>query len=840
MDDFDLRLWNGFIPAGGDPRSAAVVNHVAIDSRRINSSSTIFIALQGGTHDGHSFIYEAVKAGAKYAIVKKGWRGEALLDKTTLLYVESPLAALQEIAACYRSQLPTRIIGIAGSYGKTMVKDLLLAMLSMKYQASASPESFNSQIGAALSLLNLKKGDEFGIIEAGISMAGEMEKLAAMISPDYAISTHIGKKHLSTLGNLQAVADETIKLLCKVPQNSWVLLPDDPLFYPCLPKLHANYSFWNKLCKDEPFALSSEAELTACAPYEILFPDGCKHTGKITAGHSYFINLVNMAARAAWLLGIGSAEICKTLQNFSLQPMRTEFWKSSIGALFINDIYCSDPQSIDKALRHFSFSSPGQKKTFVFGGIRSNHSNLSANYRRIGQAINRIDLDRLILYGQSDFSALIEEVKNQSHIPISVCTDYPSTLNLLEKEITPKDIVLIKGPVKEPCELLMEAFDGSLINNQCVINLAAIQNNLSLIRKKLPPNTRMMMMVKASAYGTNDVFMSKFLQTCGIDIIGVSYVDEGVALKRAGVCQSIFTINAAAYEAKKLVKWGLDVAVSDKSLILAIQEEALKQAKNIKVHLHINTGMGRFGCRPEDALDLAQFINCCPNLILDGIMTHFAAADDPNEDSFTEKQRKSFDIAIDLLKQHGICPPWIHAANSSGAIRFHLPEYNMVRIGLAAYGLYASQASLKALDLQLAISLTSRIAGINTCKKGETISYGRTYTVEKDIQKIAVLPIGYFDGLHRNYSGKSYVVIRGRKAAMVGRICMDFMMVDITDIPGAAVGDTALIFGEDQFGQFVSPEDLACRGNSIVHELITCLGPRIPRIFVYEEAFQIR
>ena len=182
---------------------------------------------------------------------------------------------------------------------------------------------------------------------------------------------------------------------------------------------------------------------------------------------------------------------------------------------------------------------------------------------------------------------------------------------------------------------------------------------------------------------------------------------------------------------------------------------------------------------------------------------------------------------------------WVHASNSSAVMRFDFPQYNMVRVGLAVYGLYCSEAARKAMDLRLALTLVSRIVGINHCKIGDTISYGRSYRVERNEQKIAVLPIGYFDGLHRNYSGKGDVIIRGQKAPMVGKICMDFMMVDVTDIENASIGDAVLIFGEDEYGQYLPPENLALQGASIVHELITCLGPRIQRIFVNEEANQI-
>jgi alanine racemase/UDP-N-acetylmuramoyl-tripeptide--D-alanyl-D-alanine ligase len=290
------------------------------------------------------------------------------------------------------------------------------------------------------------------------------------------------------------------------------------------------------------------------------------------------------------------------------------------------------------------------------------------------------------------------------------------------------------------------------------------------------------------------------------------------------------------YEIEIVVKWDLEIAVSDQLQIETAAAEALLQKKKVKVHLHVDTGMGRFGCRPEEALSLAKAIQQHPSLIFEGIMTHFSCADDPTQDAFTISQTERFDLVIAELNDHGITPLWHHAANSSGCIRFNFKQYNMVRIGLAVYGLHSSEASQQAMELRLAHSLISRIVGINHCMKGDSISYGRRYCVERDHQKVAILPIGYFDGLHRNYSGKGVVIIRGRKAPMIGNICMDFMMIDVSDIPNAATGDPVLIFGEDEYGHFLSPEELANSGDSIVHELVTCLGPRIQRLFVYEEA----
>jgi alanine racemase/UDP-N-acetylmuramoyl-tripeptide--D-alanyl-D-alanine ligase len=837
MDTFDLHNWPGFANAGGDLSTPVLIDQIAIDSRRIHSNQSLFVALKGDKLDGHQFVKNAAEAGAKLAIVSNQWTPPSNLPAILLLKVPNPLAALQEIAKCYRTQLPAKIIGITGSFGKTMVKDLLYRLLSTKYCTAASPESFNSQIGVPLSLLTLQSTHQFAVIEAAISKKQEIDTLADLISPDYTILTPIGKKHLATLDDIPTLKQEMTKFIHATSPAGWSLIPSDTDYK----SISFPIYFWDAPQPNLPHAAALNSKESATTTYLLTFPDLTTFQGEIIAGYSYFLNLLNMAIKAAWLLGIGSASICQVLESFLPEPMHTEIWKSPKGTIFVNEPYCSDPQSIDKALTHFDFAGQDQRKIFVFGGMRSDPSLACPAFRRIGHALANKGLHHLILYGPHSYRSLIDEMKiGSKDTLISSMESQNEAFSYLSEFIQPQDYVVIKGENKIPLDNLTELFHDSLSNNQCMINLAAIQTNINLIRKKLAPETRLMIIVKALAYGTDDVRLAKFLSNCGIDILGVSYVDEGIALKRAGVTQSIFALNAAVFESAKVVKWQLEVGVSSFDFVHALAKEAKIQQKQIKVHLHIDTGMGRFGCRPEEACELALLIKSYPELILEGLMTHFPCAEDPHEDSFTLKQIALFDQVIDQIKNKGIDFKWKHAANSSAAMRFDLPQYNMARIGLAAYGLYLSEAVKEALDLRLALSLTSRIVGINICNKGETISYGKSYHIEKDKQKIAVLPIGYFDGLHRKFSGKSHVIIRGKKAPMVGNICMDYMMVDISEIPDAAVGDKVLIFGQDEYGHYLSPEELAISGNSIIHELITCLGPRIQRIFVDEESYQIR
>jgi len=841
MELFDLRLWSGFQHAGGDMSAPAMIQQVSIDSRQLNSADSLFVPLVGNVFDGHQFIQDVADAGIYYALVNKEWDSSSLTQfhALKLLRVDSPLKAFQEIARAYRLQFTCQVIAVIGSFGKTMVKDLLQALIKNHCNVIASPESFNSQIGVALSLFRIKREHDVAIIEAGFSEIGEMHILTDIITPTSAILTHIGKKHLPSIGSLALSASQMMHLIQSIPANGWVLLPKDPIIDKFVPSIKAHIHYWDSAdVQDLPIATATSSVHNGIKPYHIGFPDLTNFYANATFGFYYILDLLNISTGAAWLLKTPSKIICQALLQHVSEPTRTEIWQSPTGITFINETYCSDLQSIDRAFKYFNQLPVKGAKIFIFGGMRTDEkSQLKAHYKHIAQRINKAKLNTVFLVGDHQFTSLMQEMKSIApQLNMQQFTTHKEAYHSLQGILKQHDTVLIKGEHKQPFDQITESFNDSICNNQCFVNLAAIKSNLTAMRSKLGKKTRIMVIVKAFAYGTNDVRMAKFLATCAIDILGVSYVEEGVTLRRSGVTQDIFALNAALYEVVRVVKWNLQIGVSSAELIHALANEALRCNKKIKIHIHVDTGMSRLGCRPEEAINLAKLISESPALILEGIMTHFACADNAEQDPFTLSQVNCFDNVIQILESAGYYLPWKHAANSAGIMRFNFPQYNMVRVGLAVYGLYPSAAAKESFELELALTLLSRIVGINQCKEGETVSYGRNYKVTKKEQLIAVLPVGYFDGLHRNYSGKGEVLIRGKKVPMVGNICMDYMMVDVSEVPDVEIGDSVLIFGEDEYGNFLSPEALARSGDSIIHELVTCLGPRIHRIFIHEEA----
>lgn len=839
MDSFDLRLWPPFRQTRKDT-TPCLIDNVTIDSRSIHSPNTLFVALQGRRGDGHSFVGQAISVGG-YALVAKNWTAPESIPEDKLIRVESPLEGLQDLAASYRKTFSElTLVAVAGSCGKTMLKDLLGHLFQQK-GVYTSPESFNSQLGVALSILHMPRDTKIAFVELAATQPGEMGRLCAIANPTLVLVTNFFRKRLGTPETKEVVAQEILHLLESLPTTGAAIIEKDDRVD--VSQVKASCFPWNETVSSLPSVTTLDRIGHEKIKISVEFPDNSVAVSSVIAGHPYCIELITLAIKAAWRLGLSSTPIIQSLQTYKPETMRTEIWKNKSGATFVNGTYCHNSLSFNSSLDELTAyvrstaSTQSGKTILVFGGLRREQDTPPAAKRLIDSMASHGITD---VYAWPYTVASSLNAKTSSSIRIHAMSSLEEAIGTAKKSLTPFDTLLFKGPRKIPFDWIYEQLEESPPNSVACINLAAIRSNIELIRRKNPADTRIMVMVKALAYGTDDIRISQFLNTCNIDILGVSYVEEGVSMRKLGVRQSIFVINAAEYEMKKAAHWGLEVGVSSREQITAANDAAEALDVQIKVHLHVDTGMKRFGCHARDAHSLAQMIAQAPHLIFEGIFTHFCAADDPSQDTFTLSQANILSDIIDKLSACGINPTYRHACNSAAAIRFSFAQFNMIRIGLATYGFHTSFASTPLLELRPALSLFSHIVGFSDAEAGDTVSYGRTHTVKTSKARLAVLPIGYYDGLHRIYSGKAKVIIRGKEAPMVGRICMDYTMVDVTHIPEATTGDPALLFGEDEVGTYLSPESLASSGGSIVHELMTCLGPRIQRLFIYDESLLTR
>ncbi len=855
MEPFLLHHWPQFSLSSNIPhldQQRAFIDDVTIDSRTIKGESSLFVALRGRRGDGHMYVEEALQNGAKFAIVRSDWQKPQNIQEESLILVEDTLQALQSLASSIRQERAKDIpvIAVGGSTGKTMLKDLMSFLLQDVKNVYTSPESYNSQIGVALSLINMPASASIAFIEMAANQPGEMRKLINMVNPTHAVATNFLRPRYGMESFKGEVATQLFELIQAIPQSNWILsekvFTDSPAQKEDLSHLY----YWNDLPHTFPRARLINIHSKGMS-IEITYDEGKKKKQtSLETTLPFVVELVQIALAICHLLNVPLEKVLDKLKSYKPQTMRTEVWKNVLGTTFINSTYSHEALSFAASLLEMSTliekPSPNipTRRALIFGGLHTHRFDVR-HKKRIVEALKNLHINHIYYWPSSSNHFIDEHLAKDAGISLYECSDLSSALTEALKKPPqgiPFQTVIFKGADKTPIDWLFQAIEDSPPQTYASINLASIRHNIDLIKQRLGTSTRLMIMVKALAYGTDDVRIAHFLRKCGVDILGVSYVDEGVAMRKRGVEQNIFVINAMPDEMLKAFKWNLEVGVGTKEQIDAALLYAKEYKSPLKLHLHVDTGMKRFGCRPDHAIELAKQIAKHPDhLIFEGLFTHFCSADDASQDEYTRWQASTLEELADKLKEIGITPRYIHAANSAAAMRFHFPSFNMARIGIATYGIYTSSTLKEVMPtLRPALSLVTKVAGINHAQKGDTVSYGRSHIIKNERATIAVLPIGYYDGLHRTYSEKVEVLIRGKKAPMIGRICMDYMMVDISHIPDAEIGDAALIFGEDDLGNSIPLEEFAEKGGSIAHELMTCLGPRIQRLFIYDESLRTR
>ncbi len=799
------------------------VSGVTTNSRQIPDSSAFF-ALQGTT-DGHRYVANALANGASVAVVSRAWlSGQppiAVGPHQTVLAVDDPLLALQALAAWWRTQWSAKVIAIAGSNGKTTTKDAVHRLLSRSFRCSASPGSFNSQLGVPLAILQTPPDVDFAIFEAGFSEPGEMDRHATMLRPDFGVLTNVGWTNVSRFGSRLNIAAEMARLFAGVSSSGWLVAPDlDQTLVAAIESLSCPVLSRENLPK-----IVGKSSIPQGVLLKVAFPDGGTVEFPVGAAAIDALASIEAAIGVAHRLGLSPHEIASTLAGYSPSLTRREVWKSPNGITVINETDTSDPISVQAALRSLrTLSNPGGRKLFLFGGDASTPD---ADLASIGELSEQYDVDELLWVGGTSgdvvrgrFSRLFHPFRN-----------IDSAKSFLATNLRSGDSLLVKGPagtgVAEVARNVVEA----MAPTRFYLDLKAVTENVNRFRRAVGPDTKILAMIKALAYGSDSVQLAHELETMDVDWIGVSSADEGVQLRRAGIRRPILVMMCAPEEAEKLPRFGLTPMVYSFEIAEAIARAARAEGTVLDVHMEVDTGMGRTGVSPARAEELALAIRDSGCLRLTGLMTHFPAADDPAEDEFTRRQTSVLVSVAKRLHNLGFENLTRHAAATAGAMRFPEARLDMVRIGLGLYGLYPSPAAAQAMELVPAVSLVSRIVEIQTHERGAHIGYGRTYEVDRDGFRAAVVPAGYHDGIPWRRAVGGYVLLEGVRAPVCGRISMDSMVVDVSEIPSAQVGSEVVIYGRRGANE-LRPEDAAAGAGTIVYELLAGLGPRVQRIFI--------
>ncbi len=803
--------------------ATATIDWILTDSRSLCfPEETLFFAIRTKRNDGHHYIADLYRRGTRNFVVNELPEEVASYENTNFLVVKDTLTALQTLAAHHRSEFNIPVVGVTGSNGKTMVKEWLYQLISPSKEVTRSPRSYNSQTGVPLSVWLLNEQSQVGIFEAGISQGGEMERLQKIIRPTIGVFTHLGSAHQENFSSMEEKCME--KLLLFKGVDVLIYNGDDEMVTDCVAKsmlTNVKEFTWSRTDTDAPLYISKvkkEADGTEIS-YHYL-GTGYDDTIRIPFVDDASVeDAIHCLAVCLYLL-IPQEDIKERMARLDPVAMRLEVKEGRRGCTVINDSYNADIDSLDIAL-DFMNRRPSKKEqshTLIISDILQTGEKASSLYRKLSQLATKRGIQKLIGVGE-DISSCAKMFSMESYF-------FKSTEELLSSDVLKDmhdELVLIKGSRKFHFDRVSDVLVKKVHETILEINLNAVVDNLNYYRSFLKEGTKMVCMVKASAYGAGAVEIAKTLQDHRVDYLAVAVADEGVELRKNGITGNIMIMNPEMTAFKTMFEYHLEPEVYSFRWLDALIKAAEKEGvTNFPCHIKLDTGMHRLGFDPEkDMPELIDRLTHQTAIMPRSVFSHFVGTDEDKFDDFTRHQFALYDKASLQLQaafKHKILR---HICNTCGIERF--PEYHMdmVRLGLGLYGIDPHGNRL----LHPISTLKTTILQIRNVPEEDTVGYSRKGVLTRD-SRIAAIPIGYADGLHRALgNGRCYCLVNGRKAPYVGNICMDVCMIDVTDIP-CEEGDSVEIFGKD-----LPVTVLSDTMQTIPYEILTGISERVKRVY---------
>ena len=794
--------------------NSAIIDFISIDSRSLqNGTSTLFFALSGPNHDGHRYLEELIEKGVKHFVVAD-IPGQ-LKEKANFLVVKNTLEALQKIAAYYRNLFDLPIIGITGSNGKTIIKEWLNFLLSPDYNIVRSPKSYNSQVGVPLSILGINEKHNLGIFEAGISMVNEMEKLQKIIQPTIGILSNIGSAHDEGFASIGEKIKEKLKLFTTV--NVLILNKNKTI-----------EAFLNS--KIKTFCWSSEIKNTNVFVTK-------KNIGEFTTLQILYLDenfsviipfqdqaSVENAIHCIMVMlyfGYHSTVIQTRMQLLYPIEMRLKVKNGINNSTIIDDSYSSDFQSLKIALDFLEHQKQHKKKTIILSDIFQSGLTNDELYSKVSQLIISNKITRVIGIGETIYNyknKFINSLVFKSTLAFTAAFDKLNFEN---------ETILIKGARDFHFEEIVALLEEKTHETVLEINLNAISHNLNFFKSKLNPKTKVMVMVKAFGYGNGGFEIAKLLEHHQVDYLGVAFADEGISLKNSGISVPIMVLNPETTSFPAIIQHHLEPEIySIKGLNAFLKMAGQKDLKNFPIHIKLDTGMHRLGFEEHNLDELITAIQGNKSVKVKSILSHMATSDDLKHQNFAFSQINLFEKMSSKLITELKINPIRHILNTSGISNFPQAQYDMVRLGIGIYGISNDENEQK--YLENVGTLKSVISQIRIINKGESVGYGRRFVAERET-KIATIPIGYADGISRSWgNGLGYVIINSKEAKIIGSICMDMLMVDVSDIE-CKEGNSVIIFGDNPTVTFVAKQL-----NTIPYEILTSISQRVKRVFFRE------
>ncbi len=836
------------------PAADAAVATLLLDSRRVGlTEGALFFALRGPRHDGHHHLAALYAKGVRLFVVSHAPASLGPFEGAGFIQVADTLVALQALAAQHRAAFHQPVWAITGSNGKTIVKEWLAQLLAPDEDICRSPKSYNSQVGVPLSVWELAPGRHtLGIFEVGISERGEMAHLARIIQPTHGIFTTLGTAHDAGFASEAEKLAEKLGLFEQPGFELLVYCADQAAVHAAVQARHLPALAWTR------------HEAPGAALHFRLKPSGAGTTVRVRLGEAGLVqslpadqpallaasrftlpfadapsveNALHCLAVLLWrqldpTKALAPAEIQRRLLRLQPVAMRLERKQGRHGCYLLDDTYNNDLAGLALALDALSRQARPGGRTLILSDVLESGLSGPALYARVLALVQAHGVTRLIGVGEAVSAALGTEAEQKQ-----LLTQFYPTTEALLADLRPADFqnetILIKGARRFGFERVVAALQQLQHGTVLEVNLDALTHNLQYYRQRLSPRTKLMVMVKAFAYGSGSYEVASLLQFQRADYLAVAYPDEGQQLRENGISLPIMVLNPGPDSFEQLRRYRLEPEVYSlerlHDYLQAAREAVPGTAPLPPLHLKLDTGMRRLGFDENDLPALLdQLAAHRAQLPVASIMTHLAAADDPAHDNFTQQQLSTFRrmaAAIEAVLGHSVLK---HALNSAGIRRFPEAQFDMVRLGVGLYGVEAGDEGSH--NLLPVSTLRTTVSQVKTLPADTTVGYGRRGAATAHERRLATLAIGYADGYDRRFSaGAGLVLLHGRRAPVVGSVCMDMLMVDVTDIPETQPGDVAVLFGEG-----LTINELAGRIGTIPYELLTNVSERVKRVFVSE------
>ena len=798
----------------------AQIGWLLTDSRSLCfPEETLFFALKSARNDGHKYIEDLYRRGVRNFVVEaKGvlefcTSGTEHMPDANFLIVPSPLAALQRLAERHRDEFNVPIVGITGSNGKTMVKEWLYQLLLPSQRIVRSPRSYNSQIGVPLSVWLLNEQTEIGIFEAGISQPGEMMALRDIIQPTIGVLTTLGAAHQENFRSMEEKCMEKLELMHDT--EAMVYCSDNDIISRCIRRMSYKGQKISWSTCDEQATLFIKSVENSRITYIWQGEENCYTIPFID--EASIENSITCAAIALYL-GLTPSDLADRMPHLEPVAMRLEVKEGQRGCILINDSYNSDINSLDIAL-DFMSRREAKKKTLVLSDIFQTGVSSAELYAQVSELATKRGITKFIGIGP-------ELTAQADKIQIADKQFFADVKHFLSSDAFTSlrdEMILLKGARPFGFDLITEQLEQKVHETILEVNLNAVVENLNYYRSFMKPETKMVCMIKADAYGAGAVEIAKTLQDHRVDYLAVAVADEGVTLRKAGITANIMIMNPEMTAFKTMFDYDLEPEVYSFRLLDALIKAARKEGiTGWPVHIKLDTGMHRLGFDPvDDMFKLIDRLKHQNAIIPRSVFSHFVGSDSDDFDAFSARQFELFEQGSQKLQSAFSHKILRHMDNSAGIEHFPERQMDMCRLGLGLYGVDPRDNRM----LSTVSTLKTTILQLRHVPAGDTVGYSRKGKIERD-SVIAAIPIGYADGLNRHLGNRhGYCLVHGQKAEYVGNICMDVAMIDVTDIP-CLEGDQVEIFGEHLPVTVLS--DII---DTIPYEVLTAVSNRVKRVY---------